>query len=231
MVLAGLGAAAKSGNVYAQENVVEKKLLIAKGNIVGIIGKGPAVPTMITTTTTKTSASNRINPEPTETPETEASAKSIIKTLQKQLGNCQTLIDCQKDIINNKKNEINKLNKANEVEIIDVDNNNNITCIIPQRGTKSKKRKRSTMMVELDKNRKRYKEVKTEKIATQNQLEKINNEVDDKYKCSICYEHDRTVVFLPCKHLCCCANCGKVDVTLNCPICREDINSRINIFL
>ena len=103
--------------------------------------------------------------------------------------------------------------------------------ISPQRGTKSKKRKRSTMMVELDKNRKLYKQVKTEKITTQKQLEKINNEVDDKYKCSICYEHDRTVVFLPCKHLCCCANCGKVDVTLNCPICREDINSRINIFL
>ena len=76
-----------------------------------------------------------------------------------------------------------------------------------------------------------HKEVKTEKIAIQNQLEKINNEVDDKYKCSICYEHDRTVVFLPCKHLCCCANCGKVDVTLNCPICREDINSRMKIFL
>ena len=89
------------------------------------------------------------------------------------------MIDCQKDIINNQKNEINKLNKANEVEIIDVDNNNNITCIIPQRGTKSKKRKRFTMMVELDKNRKRYKEVKTEKIAIQSQLNEVQEDLVD----------------------------------------------------
>ena len=107
--------------------------------------------------------------------------KTTIKTLQKQLENNQALIDYQKD-------EINKLKKANEVEVIDVDDNNNITHITPQTAN-SKKRKRSedgagtgTMNVpvdELEKNRKRFKEVKKEITATQNRLDDVQDDLED----------------------------------------------------
>ena len=66
---------------------------------------------------------------------------------------------------------------------IDVDNNNNIIHITPPTGN-SKKRKRSkdgasTMIVELEKNLKHFKEVKTEKIAIQSQLNEVQEDLVD----------------------------------------------------
>ena len=130
---------------------------------------------------TSTKVSNKNNLEPEEIPEAEAILRTTIKTLQKQLENYQALIDYQKD-------EINKLKKANEVEVIDVDDNNNITHITPQTAN-SKKRKRSedgagtgTMNVpvdELEKNRKRFKEVKKEITATKNRLDDVQDDLED----------------------------------------------------
>ena len=137
--------------------------------------------TTTTTTTTSTKVSNENNLKLEEIPEAEANLRTTIKTLQKQLENYQALIDYQKD-------EINKLKKANEVEVIDVDDNNNITHITPQTAN-SKKRKRSedgvgtgTMNVpvdELEKNRKRFKEVKKEITATQNRLDDVQDDLED----------------------------------------------------
>ena len=137
--------------------------------------------TTTTTTTTSTKVSNENNLKLEEIPEAEAILRTTIKTLQKQLENYQALIDYQKD-------EINKLKKANEVEVIDVDDNNNITHITPQTAN-SKKRKRSedgvgtgTINVpvdELEKNRKRFKEVKKEITATQNRLDDVQDDLED----------------------------------------------------
>jgi len=129
-----------------------------------------------TTTTTLTNVSVKTNSEPAETPETEVSFRSKITKLETQVENYESLIQYLK-------NEIKTLKKANAVELIDVDNNNNIIHITPPTGN-SKKRKRSkdgasTMMVELEKNLKHFKEVKTEKIAIQSQLNEVQEDLVD----------------------------------------------------
>lgn len=47
--------------------------------------------------------------------------------------------------------------------------------------------------------------------------------------CVICQDNTRNVVLLPCKHLCVCPTCkGSVDA---CPLCREPILGRLQVFL
>ena len=46
--------------------------------------------------------------------------------------------------------------------------------------------------------------------------------------CTICMENKKNVVFLPCGHMCTCAQCApQVD---RCPLCRENIVSKHNVF-
>lgn len=49
--------------------------------------------------------------------------------------------------------------------------------------------------------------------------------------CVVCLERNANVVSMPCKHLALCISCGaRPDVTC-CPICRTDIQGRLQIFL
>ena len=47
-------------------------------------------------------------------------------------------------------------------------------------------------------------------------------------KCSICMENVSNTLFLPCSHFCCCNVCS--ENLFNCPICREEIYMKKNIF-
>eukprot|EP00831_Metopus_contortus_P003515 TRINITY_DN11300_c0_g1_i1.p1 TRINITY_DN11300_c0_g1~~TRINITY_DN11300_c0_g1_i1.p1 ORF type:complete len:148 (-),score=30.05 TRINITY_DN11300_c0_g1_i1:170-613(-) len=48
-------------------------------------------------------------------------------------------------------------------------------------------------------------------------------------ECKICFDDKVDMLFMPCKHACCCSKCGK---TLQiCPICRQEIVSRIDFVL
>ena len=60
----------------------------------------------------------------------------------------------------------------------------------------------------------------------------INNvndgEENDNMKCVICLENDKSYLFMPCKHVCCCEKCSK---EINqCPICRKNIESSFKIY-
>ena len=47
-------------------------------------------------------------------------------------------------------------------------------------------------------------------------------------KCVTCLTFDKTILFLPCKHIFCCETCS---VKLNnCPICRTEITEKIKFF-
>jgi len=48
--------------------------------------------------------------------------------------------------------------------------------------------------------------------------------------CCICMELKKTVVFLPCKHMCACANCAYSHSLEKCPICCCEITERLVIF-
>lgn len=46
---------------------------------------------------------------------------------------------------------------------------------------------------------------------------------DDRFQCKICYENHVEVIFLPCRHVCCCQSCCNKLKVKECPICRSKI--------
>jgi hypothetical protein len=50
-----------------------------------------------------------------------------------------------------------------------------------------------------------------------------------KFKCVVCYELDRSVVFLPCAHLCCCLNCSLH--LFRCPVCRTESEGAVRVYM
>ncbi len=93
-------------------------------------------------------------------------------------------------------------------------------------------------IVELeDKVTKLKKKVESEKLSNETnkkQLEKSNKEnisLRNRIQCVICKTSDRSVLFLPCKHCCCCMNCSNTLYTNKCPTCRTDISEKKSIFL
>ncbi|GBG34151.1 E3 ubiquitin-protein ligase RNF26 [Hondaea fermentalgiana] len=53
----------------------------------------------------------------------------------------------------------------------------------------------------------------------------------DVVKCVICQDHARSVVFMPCRHLCVCPSCRKQLQRNECPMCRARIESSVNVVL
>lgn len=49
--------------------------------------------------------------------------------------------------------------------------------------------------------------------------------------CSICFTNERNILFLPCRHLCTCGDCGLNSHLIACPICRNLLDSRIVVFV
>jgi hypothetical protein len=48
--------------------------------------------------------------------------------------------------------------------------------------------------------------------------------------CPICTVRENNLVFMPCRHLACCSECGMNSSISSCHICRVPINSRIVVF-
>lgn len=60
-------------------------------------------------------------------------------------------------------------------------------------------------------------------------VEEERRHLIEKYQCKICFENDVQIVFLPCRHACCCVQCA---FAMNkCPICRKNINGTVRIRL
>lgn len=49
--------------------------------------------------------------------------------------------------------------------------------------------------------------------------------------CAICMERERTLLFMPCNHLCACAECGLNPTIRTCPICRTAFNNRMVVYV
>ncbi|CAF2166070.1 unnamed protein product [Rotaria magnacalcarata] len=62
----------------------------------------------------------------------------------------------------------------------------------------------------------------------------MTNEAADQFKCSICFAQTVRCLFIPCKHMCTCADCAnRIREQLHsvCPICRERFTEVWDIFL
>jgi hypothetical protein len=64
--------------------------------------------------------------------------------------------------------------------------------------------------------------IKAKEIASSN--------LDDARKCVVCRENPKSVLFMDCRHLCVCKDCGHHNVLVRCPLCREIIREKINVF-
>ncbi|XP_033740766.1 uncharacterized protein LOC117327746 [Pecten maximus] len=60
-------------------------------------------------------------------------------------------------------------------------------------------------------------------------IEEENNQLKEQMKCKICMDNIVCISFLPCGHLCCCAECAPAMV--KCPICRQIIRGSVKTYL
>lgn len=59
---------------------------------------------------------------------------------------------------------------------------------------------------------------------------KTNSSIPEQYKCIACYNEIKAVIYLPCFHIVYCSTCDKKDNSNLCPICRNQIIKKVNIF-
>lgn len=72
-------------------------------------------------------------------------------------------------------------------------------------------------------------------VVIQNHNEIDSNAVDaipNRYECIICLTAERSCLFTPCNHVCCCLSCAQKVQTLQrkCPICRVNVQSIQQLF-
>lgn len=60
--------------------------------------------------------------------------------------------------------------------------------------------------------------------------EELSKSLEEERTCVICRENTKTVLLMTCRHLCVCSLCGQRDELTCCPLCREIIVERINVF-
>jgi len=60
----------------------------------------------------------------------------------------------------------------------------------------------------------------------------LAHQEDDK-KCCICLVTDKDALFLPCRHICCCYECGQEqkNSTALCPLCRNRVTDIMKVFI
>ena len=72
---------------------------------------------------------------------------------------------------------------------------------------------------------------KAEEVASSPQPTSPAGNLDDARMCIICQENPKSVLFMDCRHLCVCMDCGHLDVLVRCPLCRQIIRERIDVFM
>jgi hypothetical protein len=76
---------------------------------------------------------------------------------------------------------------------------------------------------------KEYKEKYEKEAKERAEKEYTNQNGNDELQCCICLDEPKTIVLMPCKHMCMCEACAfVVDI---CPICRKKIKNRISVFI
>ncbi|XP_052093047.1 uncharacterized protein LOC127729329 [Mytilus californianus] len=73
-------------------------------------------------------------------------------------------------------------------------------------------------------------------INTSEDFQKEIEKEKEKLKCVVCQDNDKSVLILPCRHLCLCLSCGNTIARLRnvdrrvCPLCRKRIETIMNVY-
>ncbi|KAL7551256.1 hypothetical protein ACHAWF_014452 [Thalassiosira exigua] len=60
--------------------------------------------------------------------------------------------------------------------------------------------------------------------------ELATNNLEEGRVCVICRENPKSVLLMSCRHLCVCRECGHLDMLVQCPLCRQTITEKIDVF-
>jgi hypothetical protein len=87
----------------------------------------------------------------------------------------------------------------------------------------------------LAKRKTRQKKVNNEVVHPQKEkldIESVHSEDHDtELLCVVCQENQRDTVLLPCRHLCTCGKCASVRLLAACPLCREEIDAVLKVYV
>lgn len=70
------------------------------------------------------------------------------------------------------------------------------------------------------------------KELTLNELEaakRKQEEDNEQRRCCICMENEKQILFMPCRHVCCCSSCAHA--VGKCPVCRGTVEQRIDFIM
>lgn len=77
--------------------------------------------------------------------------------------------------------------------------------------------------------KRRQRELETERDRKESSG-RSNEAVGTDTLCCVCYDKPKSMLLLPCRHLCLCSHCSLLDAVRTCPICRSRIQDRIEVF-
>lgn len=69
-----------------------------------------------------------------------------------------------------------------------------------------------------------------DKVATQKDALTAKEVMDDGRLCVICHDEQKSVLFLPCRHLCICSQCSAIEQLDKCPLCRQTLEEKIHVY-
>lgn len=68
-------------------------------------------------------------------------------------------------------------------------------------------------------------------VAMDIELEEQIPDLPQDRACVICLNQERNLLFMPCNHLCACAECGLNPTIRTCPVCRATFNNRTVVYV
>ncbi len=60
--------------------------------------------------------------------------------------------------------------------------------------------------------------------------ERKESQASEQASCCICKDAPKTVLLLPCRHLCLCESCAGLPVVSTCPVCRGQISQKLQVY-